>query len=292
MTYRLSIAERIAATPGLRPTETKVLQALASWAHFETGMNARPKWASLIRKSGLSRATVARCLRRLEAEHWIEATHRAHRHATTYRICLVRLAPQTTETTEATMSMHHHPAFESHVETQNPPLESQIETQLGLNLRPRSQVLDPSTHTDARTREALLPGLIGAVPPPACTNQAHAWHGRVCVPKDLHFEFLRRMGGPLDEIPHRKAGRLVAFYAATLASIPTTDSIGDEAYKFWRTRFAGAFLSVGEATTTPSTRRLERSGSICPHAPRCETRHACVDRTLTEARAERERHSG
>jgi hypothetical protein len=34
-----------------------------------------------------------------------------------------------------------------------------------------------------------------------------------------------------------------------------------------------------------------RSGSHCAHAPRCDTFTACIQRTISEARAERERHA-
>ena len=97
MTYRLSIAERIALTSGFNTSsDSRVLTALASFAHFETGVGARPTWARLqARVPDLSRRTVARCLARLEDEGWIEGHHYSRR-PTVYRICVERLATSAT----------------------------------------------------------------------------------------------------------------------------------------------------------------------------------------------------
>jgi len=97
MTYRLSIAERIALTSGFRTSSEKaVLMGLASFADFETGARACPSWERLqTRVPDLSRRTIARCLARLEADGWIEGRHRQRR-PTTYRICLERLATSAT----------------------------------------------------------------------------------------------------------------------------------------------------------------------------------------------------
>lgn len=117
MTYRLSIVERIAATTGLRPSAKQVLLALARSAHFETGMNAHPSLETLVLRTGLSRATVARCLVSLEADEWIVATSRRHRHATNYAIVLDRLATNASGT--KVVSRDH--GSESQIETQTAP---------------------------------------------------------------------------------------------------------------------------------------------------------------------------
>lgn len=93
MTYRLSIAERIALTSGFRTSsDIRVLTALASFAHFETGMNAHPSVETLqSRVPDLTTRTVQRCLVRLEADGWIVGVHH-HRRPTNYRICVERLA--------------------------------------------------------------------------------------------------------------------------------------------------------------------------------------------------------
>jgi len=91
MTYRASIAERIAWTSALRPVDARVLQALSTFAHFETGQHAFMGMNKLVARVGLPRRTVERALHALEAGGWITASRR-HRHATSYGICVDRLA--------------------------------------------------------------------------------------------------------------------------------------------------------------------------------------------------------
>lgn len=91
MTYRPSIAERIAWTSSLRPVDAKVLQALATFADFQTGGGAWPGMAKLMARAVLPKRTIERSLQRLEDEHWITATRR-HRRATSYDIRIDRLA--------------------------------------------------------------------------------------------------------------------------------------------------------------------------------------------------------
>jgi len=97
VTYRLSIAERIALTTGFRTSsDIRVLTALASFAHYETGIGAHPSWKKLqSRVPDLSRRTIARRLAVLEEDGWIEGKH-VHRWPTTYRICIERLATSAT----------------------------------------------------------------------------------------------------------------------------------------------------------------------------------------------------
>ena len=73
------------------------------------------------------------------------------------------------------------------------------------------------------------------------------------VPRDLHFEFLDRLDTRPGETPSAKAGRLIAFYASTLAAIPATQPIGAEPYKFWRKAFTTFAVTPphGEARTRP-----------------------------------------
>lgn len=97
MTYRPSIAERIAWTSGFTTSsDSRVLIALASFAHFDTGANAHPSIETLqARVPDLGKRTVERCLVRLEVEGWIVGTH-AHRRPTNYRIVIDRLATSPT----------------------------------------------------------------------------------------------------------------------------------------------------------------------------------------------------
>jgi hypothetical protein len=146
MTYRPSIEERIAWTPGLSPVEVKVLQALARFADYTTGANARPSWQKLVAWSELSRRTVARGLRQLEQHGWIVVTARRHRHPTTYRIRLERLATSPTRAKQVVKATPPEPGVECQPDTQHgailganlAPLECQPDTQdpsaLGANL--------------------------------------------------------------------------------------------------------------------------------------------------------------
>ena len=94
MTYRPSIAERIAWTNHFRTaSDSRVLAALATWADPMTGCHAQPGIEALTQRSGRSRATVLRSLRRLEQDGWIVATVRGHSQSSTYQICIERLAP-------------------------------------------------------------------------------------------------------------------------------------------------------------------------------------------------------
>jgi hypothetical protein len=87
-----SVPERITWTTGFRvPIDKHVLGALSTFANFKTGEGARPSISALIARSGLPRSTLRRALQRLEDDHWIVA-HRRHRHATTWDICIERLA--------------------------------------------------------------------------------------------------------------------------------------------------------------------------------------------------------
>jgi DNA-binding MarR family transcriptional regulator len=163
VTYRPSIEERIAWTSGLRPTDMKVLQALAKFADFETGANAHPSLEKLVAWSELSRATVVRTLDRLETGGWIFATARRHRHPTTYRVCLERLATSSTKAKPAGRK----PPVESQNEQQTPEVLSLTMNTLGLNLssndRSESQNETPprlrSTPSQYPSAPALRAGL-------------------------------------------------------------------------------------------------------------------------------------
>ncbi|MEP7304174.1 MAG: hypothetical protein ABJA98_01525 [Acidobacteriota bacterium] len=131
--------------------------------------------------------------------------------------------------------------------------------------------IDPkNVHTQTRAREPevqqlhpwktppTLP-LIGSAPRPPCEHpHAHAWcEGRVHVPRFVHFELFDQLGGPIGEPAHVKAGRLIAFYARTMAAIPHEQSIGDDPPTFWRKAFAAWITSqsqpaeVTEPTAVP-----------------------------------------
>lgn len=133
--------------------------------------------------------------------------------------------------------------------------------------------------------------LVGVVPPVKCAHpHAHAWcDGRVHVPRPLHFEFLDRLDTRPGETRDAKAGRLVKFYADTMAAIPATQAIAEDAYKFWRTAFAAACAAPSPKPETTERapklhwRELDEAKRIrsqvygtCPHDPRCESYTACV----------------
>ena len=114
MTYRLSIQERIALTPGLRPSAMIVLQAVAHFADFDTGRNGYAKIDKLVAWTDLSRPTVARALRWLEDDGWLIGEHR-HRRAAVYHVRVDRLAT-------SAMRAKVVPVLSTTFETQNPQL--------------------------------------------------------------------------------------------------------------------------------------------------------------------------
>lgn len=105
---------------------------------------------------------------------------------------------------------------------------------------PDPSVRSVSTHTrtaDAREADEPTLPLVGATPDGSTDHAAHAWCGRICVPKFLHRQFKRALGGPVTN----RAGRMREFYAATIAAMPAAEPIGAEPVKFWRSAFAARF---------------------------------------------------
>ncbi len=311
--YRPSIAERIVwSSQSLRSADMQVLLALASCGDWETGQRCHPSVLTIVARSGLSRATVTRALASLRDKTqpggpWIVMTAWRRRHATTYDICLNRLATHPPKERQIPMTTHllDPVALKAHdpvkLEAQNEPLtelEAQNEPQ-GAELEAQNEpptslpdlYLEERTHTP-RAREVLtahdepptsvadLP-LIGQPPPPRCAHpHAHAWcEGRVHVPRDLHFELLDRLGSFPGETRAEKAGRLIAFYAADQAQLHTATSIEDP-YTYWKTAFK-AWIA------RPAHVRERRSGSECRHTPACETRTEHLTRTLADIQADR-----
>jgi hypothetical protein len=80
-----------------------------------------------------------------------------------------------------------------------------------------------------------LPLVLGPVRDP--DHAAHSFCGRICVPRFLHKQFRKALGGPVS----RRAARLRTFYAETLEALPAARPIGEEPLKFWRTAFAARF---------------------------------------------------
>jgi hypothetical protein len=303
MTYTPSIAERITWSSGLlRSADTKVLAALASCGDWMTGRHCRAYLSTLVARSGLSQATVTRSLRRLEAGGWIVATIRRHRHATSYDINGDQLATRPPK--EQQMPIPHAPAAPSvdaqneqqggsdaQYEQQDPDLMLKMSSQFSL-----TRSISQRTHTarareDAPTQPELAP-LVGAVPPARCDHpHAHAWcAGRVHVPRDLHFEFLDKLGTRAGEPPSVKAGRLVAFYADTMAHLPPEADIGDS-YAFWKAAYH-AWVTNGARRRGESRRVDIPCGSTCAHDPPCARRTDCIARTIREGRAARQQQTG
>jgi hypothetical protein len=95
--HRASIEERINWSTGFtRPADKVVLGALATWADYESGRNARPGMPELVARADLPKRTVERSLRRLIDERWIAVTRRRHLGYTTYAINLAKLATSAT----------------------------------------------------------------------------------------------------------------------------------------------------------------------------------------------------
>jgi hypothetical protein len=144
--------------------------------------------------------------------------------------------------------------------------------------------IDPyvQTHTP-RAREAPALPLVGPVPPPRCPHpHAHAWcEGRVHVPRNLHFEFLDRLDTRPGESTAQKAGRLVAFYADAMRRLPATQAVPDP-YLFWKAAYV-AWVTAAAAVAAPI--RACRG----QHDPPCARDYLCIERTIAEGRAARER---
>jgi hypothetical protein len=88
-----SLEERVSWTTGFtKPADKVVLGALAFFADFESGRNARPGMHRLVARADLAKRTVERSLQRLIAEGWITVTSRRHLGYTTYAIATERLA--------------------------------------------------------------------------------------------------------------------------------------------------------------------------------------------------------
>jgi len=164
---------------------------------------------------------------------------------------------------------------------------------------PDPSVRSVSTHTYRGAREAgvqpaapltansagesALPLIVA--PRRDLDHAAHAWCGRICVPKFLHRQLKRALGGPIA----RRARRMRTFYVETIAALSPARPIGADPVKFWRAAFADRFHRQSEARPA----RLAVGGSIaCPHDPQCRTIGDCTIRTLAEARADRARKSG
>jgi hypothetical protein len=85
--HRASLEERVSWTTGFtKPADKVVLGALAFFADFESGRNARPGMRRLVARADLPKRTVERSLQRLIAEGWITVTSTRHLGYTTYAI--------------------------------------------------------------------------------------------------------------------------------------------------------------------------------------------------------------
>ncbi len=136
--------------------------------------------------------------------------------------------------------------------------------------------------------ESALPLIVSPRRDP--DHEAHAWCGRICVPKFLHKQFKQALGGPVS----KRAARMRTFYAETIAAMSPAQPIGEEPVRFWRRAFAVRFGGVAPSRET----RRSASGypsdgrGNCPHEPMCARARECTARTIAEARAERQAQSG
>lgn len=128
--------------------------------------------------------------------------------------------------------------------------------------------------TPPAIRQALTgSGVMGGTLPRE--HLRHAFCGRVCVPEQLHGEFVRQWGGT-------DADRQVrAFYAAVDDAWSTgafaDTPIGDDAWKFWRARFGERH---GTTATTPAKRSVSST-------PRTAGNDAAAERFLEKHLAAR-----
>jgi len=98
--------------------------------------------------------------------------------------------------------------------------------------------------------ESRLPLIVAPTRDP--DHAAHAWCGRICVPKFLHKQFKRALGGQVT----KRAARMRAFYAETFTTLPADRPIGQvDPVKFWRAKFAARF-ETRVPTKTPNPREI------------------------------------
>jgi hypothetical protein len=118
-------------------------------------------------------------------------------------------------------------------------------------------------------------------------HAACAWCGLVCVPKFLHKQFKKALGGPVT----KRAARLRAFYAETLDASP--QPLEPDPVKFWRPAFTSRFVSASATSDDRLTRReleeahilLMRKYGGCPHDPRCRSDAVCERMIALDRRA-------
>jgi hypothetical protein len=260
---------------------------------------------TIVARSGLSRATVTRALARLRnlqqpGGPWIVVTNWRRRHATTYDLCLDRLATHppkarqidlvTTVVDEPELEAHGDPELEAQnepsteLEAQNEPstpeLEAQNEPPISLKERTYTHTLRAREDASTPTADADLP-LLGQPPLPRCAHpNSHAWcDGRVHVPRALHFEFLDRLGAVPGETRAEKAGRLVAFYAADQAQLAPATSVPNP-FAYWNAAFTAWIAqppsaSLSRRALADAETVLRRQG-YCRHVPAHDEWDACV----------------
>lgn len=117
-------------------------------------------------------------------------------------------------------------------------------------------------------------------------HRHHAQCGRVCVPETLHRELMRKLGGPRESAD----ATLRAWYREVCAAWSTeplvSQPIGDDDFKFWRTRFSEWQGTTATPGSRPTPRRPSQPshGWTCPHDPPCRRTADCVVLALRDAR--------
>jgi hypothetical protein len=89
-------------------------------------------------------------------------------------------------------------------------------------------------------------------------HAAHAWCGRICVPRFLHKQFKKALGGQVT----KRAERMRAFYAETLDAIPAARPIGEEPVKFWRAAFAARYGGAAPRRVDARPAALDHSNAV------------------------------
>lgn len=140
---------------------------------------------------------------------------------------------------------------------------------------------------DDATGESALPLIVAPSRDP--DHAAHAWCGRICVPKFLHKQLKQALGGQVT----KRAARMRAFYVETFDAIPAVQLIGQvDPVKFWRGKFAAKYGGAAPRAVAAIRHEGATGGWNCDHEPeKCTSRHQCIDRTLADGRAARERKS-
>jgi len=142
-----------------------------------------------------------------------------------------------------------------------------------------------ATPDGGESRGARLPLIVAPARDPDHTP--HGWCGRICVPKFLHKQFKKALGGPVA----KRAIRMRAFYTETIAALPASLPIGDDPVTFWRRAFAARFTAAaprrgGPVPSAPAIRSVDDEAALAALALKRATADADAEHASAAAYAQ------